>query len=69
MLTARDLALQALRIASDVRSDQIERFEWQSTFFPNMFYVTLYLTDGTKREYSILEVNEGNTPSGEFLPF
>jgi len=66
MGTAQELAQQALRIAADLRNDQIEGFEWTTGLIPNFWRVTLNLTDGQRLTYIVMEEKERNTPSGEF---
>lgn len=63
---ARELAEKAIRIAADIRSDDIEAFEWQPSFDPDIWKVSLHLTNGMVLRYLILEQKERNTPSGEF---
>lgn len=69
MKNARELAEQAIRIGSDLQSSQVEGFKWQSSFYPGFYHVTLYLTDGSAREYSILEERQRDAPNGESRPW
>lgn len=62
---ARELAEQALRIAGDIRRDDIDHFEWTASFDPEVWRVTLYLTNGRRLVYLIYEEKERDTPSGE----
>lgn len=55
MERVHELALQAAYVAGGLLAGDVESFRWQGTPDTGVYNVILQLTDGSSREYTIIE--------------
>lgn len=65
MEEVRKLAQTAALIAAQLTTGEVESFRWQGTPDTGVYEVTLELTDGSSRVYTVVEhFGEGRPSSG-----
>lgn len=65
MEEVRRLAQTAALIAAQLTTSEVESFRWQGTPDTGVYEVTLELTNGTSRRYTVIERREeGRVSSG-----
>lgn len=68
MEEARRLAQTAALIAAQLTTSEVESFRWQGTPDTGVYEVTLELTDGGQRRYTVIEQREGRKDTPSLFP-
>lgn len=68
MEEVRRLAQTAALIAAQLTTSEVESFRWQGTPDTGVYEVTLMLTEGGQRRYTVIEHFEGSKDTPELFP-
>lgn len=64
----RKLAQTAALIAAQLTTDEVESFRWQTTGRTGVYEVQLNLKEGGRRQYTVIEWEEGDAVTPSLFP-